>query len=113
MKIAISILLIACMAVPALATSQTNGQILTALGMAWEYRQFLDGYERATIEEVVKIEGEKYRVRVLFEIPKYGGGERAVRRDVYLDIRATSSGVSPWWIIAGLAAGFVAGYAAK
>jgi len=32
---------------------------------------------------------------------------------VYLDIRATSSGVSPWWILAGLAAGFVAGYAAK
>ena len=113
MKIAPSILLIVCLTIPALATSQTNGQILTALGMAWEYRQFLDGYERATIEEVVKIEGEKYRVRVLFEIPKYGGGERAVRRDVYLDIRATSSGVSPWWIIAGLAAGFVAGYAVK
>ena len=115
MKIALCVLLaVAAVCTPLTAdysslTPAERAQLLTALDQAWEYRALLDGAERRSIEDAVRVDGDRWRVRVLLEVPKKDGGFREIRRDVYVTVKATGGDVSWPWIVVSAAAGVVAG----
>lgn len=85
-------------------TPEERAEVLTALDMASEYRQLLDGGEARRIEEIVRVSGDTYRVRLLLVVKS-----REIRRDVYIEVKGRSPPSWPW-ILAGFGAGILTGF---
>jgi len=102
MKIMIAIIIAVFVVTPCFAdysslTPEERQGIATALYQAWEYKALLDGAEVRKIEEAVNVEGTRWRIRLLLQVPKQQGGFREIRRDLYIDVKAQAPGTS--WIV--------------
>ena len=87
-------------------TPAERAEFETMVRQAWEWRAVLDGKTVDRIVEAVRVDGDRWRVRVEIAAPKLDGGTRAIQRDVFVEIKASRP--SPWpYFFGGTAAGAV------